>query len=176
MGEFRSFTKTELEQFERDQQDPKWLEWLAPENMNMQLDVFLNETVPDMPGNPWSSEGLERAERAALSIFPTVDSTMLPENRGVADQFHRFVGEVFRRNFEGVWRNVPTFDDAKRSRRFGPVVARPFAEFYLGVIQTLTTAIDRQTGNTWSQAFRYSEEDYQTWVETGRPTIAGLKD
>ncbi|MGW4848903.1 hypothetical protein [Nocardia brasiliensis] len=176
MGDFRPYTQAELKQIERDQNDPKWLEWVAPENMNAQLDAFLNETVPDMPDDPWSAQGLDHAERAALSIFPTVDSTLVPENRAVADQFHRFIGEVFRRNFEGVWRNVPSFDDAKRSRGFGPVIRRPFAEFYLGVVPALTTAIDRKTSTTWAQGFRYSEEDYRVWVEAGRPVLSGLKD
>ncbi|MFI6168799.1 hypothetical protein ACIBCN_18610 [Nocardia sp. NPDC051052] len=140
--------------------------------MDKQIDRFLNETVPDMPNNPWSAEGLRRAEKAALELFPTTASVEQSENRDVADQFHRFVGEVFRRNFEGVWLNVPTFDDAERSRGFGPVIQRPFAQFYLGVIQTLTTAIDRRVGDIWAQGFAYSEEDFQAWIESGRPTIA----
>ncbi|WP_405159851.1 hypothetical protein OG203_25745 [Nocardia sp. NBC_01499] len=169
MGGDRPYTKVELQQLERDQQDPRWLAWLG--DMDRQIDRFLNETVPDMPNNPWSAEGLRLAEKAALELFPTPASVDQPENRDLADQFHRFVGEVFRRNFEGVWRNVPSFDDAKRSRGFGPVIQRPFAVFYLGVIQTLTTAIDRRAGNIWSQSFGYSEEDYQAWVESGRPAV-----
>ncbi|MFF0488067.1 hypothetical protein ACFYTQ_03505 [Nocardia sp. NPDC004068] len=172
LGDLRRYTETELEQFERDQRDSKWLEWVAPEQMQSQLRKFFAETVPNMPEDPWSPEGLDRAEHAALSIFPTVQAVTAPESRDVADRFHRFIGEVFRRNFEGIWCNVPSYDDPERRRGFGPVIARPFAEFYLAVIPALTTAIDRQQGTIWSQSFRYSKEDHEAWINGGRLPLA----
>ncbi|WP_024805633.1 hypothetical protein [Nocardia sp. BMG51109] len=166
MGDFRPYTDAELEQQERDQQDPKWLEWVQPERMNAQIDKFLNETVPDMPDNPWSAEGLDHAERAALAIFPDINATKKPENRDVADQFHRYIGEVFRRSFEGSWYNVPDSDD--RGHGFEPAIRLPYTDIYSEVISNLTVAVHRKTGKEWSWIFDRNKESYAEWVQGGR--------
>ncbi|MBF6363095.1 hypothetical protein [Nocardia farcinica] len=169
MGEDLGVTGAERRQMEADQQDPRWLAWLS--EMDGAVTRFLSETVPDMPENPWSAAGLRRAEATALELFPTPESVELPENRHVADGFFRFVGEVFRRAFEGRWQNVPDYDDEQRSHGFGPVVDRPFSENYLDVIPLLTTAVARRTGQLWASIFGYSLEDYEAWKAAGRPPL-----
>ncbi|WP_063037859.1 hypothetical protein [Nocardia pseudovaccinii] len=166
MGRFEQYTAAERRQMDKDQQDPRWLAWLT--RMNEQLDRFLNETFPDMPNNPWTVEGLRQAEQAALERFPTDEAVALPENIDVADQFYRFFGEVFRRNFEGEWYNVPDFDTETRALGFGPVVSRPFNENYLDVVPLLTTAVYRREGDLFASIFGYSQEDYAEWQAAGR--------
>lgn len=155
-------------QEDRDQQDLKWRAWL--ERMDEQLKRFLGETVPDMPDNPWTAEGLRRAEEAALRFFADMDSVDLPENSDRADQFHRFIGEVFRRNFEGEWYNVHDYDDPKNPRGFGPVILDPFSAEYLTIFSLLTSAMHRRTGNEWSEIFRNVSEEYDAWCAAGRPS------
>ncbi|MCM6776446.1 hypothetical protein NDR87_21105 [Nocardia sp. CDC159] len=154
---------------ERDQQDPRWLAWV--ERMDEELAKFLSETVSDMPENPWTAEGLRRAEQAALERFPESGYEDRPENRELVDQFARFLGEVFRRNFEGEWYNVPEYDDENRSRGFGPVIQEGYNPMYLDVIPLLGTAIVRRTGEEWTTIFGYSQQDYAKWVEHGRPPL-----
>ncbi|WP_280253390.1 hypothetical protein [Nocardia abscessus] len=161
MSGYKPYTQEERRRMDHDQRDPRWLAWL--ERMDEQLNRFFTEKVTDMPEDPWSAEGLNRAEAAALRIFPTMESVDLPENREVADQFHRYVGEVFRRNFEGEWYNVPSYDDEQRTRGFGPVIREGYNPEYLTVVPLLTTAMFRRTGVEWSQIFGYSEEDYTAW-------------
>ncbi|MFF0491019.1 hypothetical protein ACFYTQ_18520 [Nocardia sp. NPDC004068] len=168
MGEYRPHTAAELARMEQDQHDPKWLAWVAPELMETQLRKFLTDTVPDMPDDPWTAEGLAQAECVALELFPTMQATRSPENRDVADQFHRFIGEVFRRNFEGSWYNVPSFDDSQGTHGFGPVIKLPFAEFYFTVIQQLTTVIDRHTGKQWAWIYAQQQKNYDDWKNSGR--------
>ncbi|MGX1762636.1 hypothetical protein ACWIG5_38085, partial [Streptomyces lydicus] len=129
MGDFRPYTKAELEQIERDQHDPKWLDWVAPEKMNTEIDAFLNETVPDMPGDPWSAQGLDRVEQFLLDRFSDMDAVDRTESWGVADQCSRYIGEVFRRNFEGEWFNVPDFGGV-RYPGIGPVIRNQRAGAY----------------------------------------------
>ncbi|PXX66443.1 hypothetical protein DFR70_103191 [Nocardia tenerifensis] len=176
MGGFRPYTKAELEQIERDQQDPKWLEWLAPENMNAQLDAFLNETVPDMSDNPWSAGGLDQAERYILDHFHDMDEVDRPQNATVADQLSRFIGEVFRRNFEGAWFNVPSMG-GDRYKDFGPVIRHEWTDVYLDTGNLITATVDRQWGDYLSGIFSNSLETYREWVTAGRPPMAEwLKD
>lgn len=144
MGGDRAHTSTELRQREKDQQHPAWLAWLSA--MPDALDEFLSKDVPGMPTDPWSADGLQYAEQAALRIFPTFDAVLDPENRGSADRFQRYVGEVFVRCFEGEWLNVPAAKDYL-GRGFDPVVRRPFNDLYLTVLSQLTSAMDRRTGD-----------------------------
>ncbi|MFB8276971.1 hypothetical protein [Nocardia colli] len=160
MGD-RPYTKAELRQQVTDQEDPRWLAWL--EGMNKQIDRFLNETVPDMPEDPWTAEGLRHAETTALKIFPNREVVLVPENRDVADQFSRYVGETFRRNFEGEWRNEPSFDDRRSPLGFGPVVRTPENPEYLDVVHLLTATVHHRTGDHWSRIFGYSTEGFAKW-------------
>ncbi|MGK8485439.1 hypothetical protein [Nocardia asiatica] len=120
MGRDVAYTEAERRQMDADQHDPRWLAWLA--DMDAGLERFFTETVPGMPDDPWSADGLRHAEARALELFPSREAVGLPENRDTADGFHRYLGEVFRRAFEGRWYNVPDYDDEERSHGFGPVM------------------------------------------------------
>ncbi|MFI6218473.1 hypothetical protein ACIBCD_41235 [Nocardia brasiliensis] len=168
MGDIRPHTQAELEQIERDQQDPKWLEWLAPENMNAQLDAFLNETVQEMPDDPWSAQGLDRLERLILDRSSEMDDVNRVEDWAVADQCSRYLGEVFRRNFEGAWFNVPTFGGV-RYPSFGPAIRHKWTGAYSDTVNLITAAVHRRWGNYLSGIFSNKVKTYQAWVEAGRP-------
>lgn len=169
MGGDRAYTAAELRQQEKDQQDPAWLAWLAA--MPDALDTFLTEDVPDMPADPWTADGLCHAERAALALFPTWESVREPQNRALADRIRRFIGEVFIRNFDGEWRNVPQFN-RDGYPGFGPVVSEPYTEMYLTVGTKLTAALDRRTGTGWAQIFGYSVESHAAWTAAGKPPLS----
>ncbi|MGV9680734.1 hypothetical protein ACWDSJ_36150 [Nocardia sp. NPDC003482] len=170
MGDLRPYTTAELEQIARDQQDPKWLEWVADELMEAQLRKFFTETVPNMPENPWSAEGLDRAESEILARFATMDDVDRPENRDVADQFTRFIGEVFRRNFEGGWYNVPGMS-GERYPDFGPVIRDEWTDAYLDTANLVTATVHRQWRDFLSGIFFNSQRTYQEWVAAGRPPM-----
>ncbi|GAB2675845.1 hypothetical protein [Nocardia goodfellowii] len=163
MAKDRPYTEAERRQRALFQQAPVWIEWLAA--MDEQRARFFSETVPDMPADPWSPEGLDHAEAAALRRFPDMESVELPKNRDIADQFHRYVGETFRRNFGGKWYNVPSFDDEQRSRGFGPIIRDEFSAEYLDVITLLTASMHRRTGSEWSRIFGFVAQEYAAWKE-----------
>ncbi|MFF0489347.1 hypothetical protein ACFYTQ_10035 [Nocardia sp. NPDC004068] len=169
MGEYRPHTAAEIARMEQDQHDPKWLAWVAPELMETKLRKFFTDTVPDMPDDPWTAEGLDHAERAALVLFPTVQSTRLTAHKDAADQFHRFIGEVFRRRFEGKWYNSPEWDDSANSHGFGPVIEDQFSDMFVTPVPMLTMAIHRATGQEWSRIFHRVEHSYHEWKQNGRP-------
>ncbi|WP_280428346.1 hypothetical protein [Nocardia brasiliensis] len=167
MGGDRPYTKTELRQRAKDQEDPRWLAWLN--EMGEQVDRFLNETVPDMPDDPWSVEGLQRAEQALLERFPNSGDESGPENQELVDQFARFIGETFRRHFEGEWYNAPDADDMQGSRGFGPVLREGYNPEYLDTVPLVSMAIYRRTGKEWGRIFGHSQRRYAQWVAAGRP-------
>lgn len=162
------YTAAGLRQREKDQQDPAWLAWLAA--MPDALDEFLTVDVPDMPADPWSAEGLLHAEHASLVHFPSMESVGAPSSRARADRTIRYLGEVFRRNFEGKWCNVPELYGAYGG--FTPAVEEPYVELYLEVVAMLTATLDRRTGREWAGVFGYAQEDHADWVAAGRPDLA----
>lgn len=170
IGGGRLYTKAELARRDRDQHDSRWLDWVG--RMTEQIDRFLNETVPDMPENPWSAEGLGHAEQALLNLFPASGDEFGPENQQIVDRFARFLGEAFRRNFEGEWFNDPACDDEQRSRGFGPVIREGYNPEYLDVVPLVSMAIYRRTGTEWSRIFGHSQRRYAQWVKDGRPEVS----
>ncbi|MBF6333458.1 hypothetical protein [Nocardia transvalensis] len=170
MGQYQKMTKAELARQESDQRRPEFMEWLEPERMDSQLRKFLTETVPDMPENPFTVEGLNRAEAVALELMPGEDAPFPDDD--ITDQFVRFLGETFRRNFGGEWMNIPNWD---RDETLGPVVHQEFAFTYRDPRQMLVVAISQRTGNEWSTMFEFATEDYTQWTAAGRPPMREWK-
>ncbi|MFC9893771.1 hypothetical protein ACFVMC_08765 [Nocardia sp. NPDC127579] len=166
MGEIRKMTQAELARQEADQHVPEFLEWLEPERMDVQLRKFLTDTIPDMPENPYSADGLIQAEAVALELMPDEDAPLPAPD--VTDQFIRFLGETFRRNFGGSWMNIPNWDN---NETLGPVVRQDFANVYRDPLQWLVVASSRRTGTVWSTIFEFAVEDHEKWVAAGRPPL-----
>lgn len=172
MGYTRKSTKAELRQHERDQRAPAWLEWLAA--MDTELERFFTDDVPELAGlaDRWSAEGLRIAGAAAVAEFGDIQALYLPENKPAVDRYVRFVGEVYRRSFEGGWLNVPARGPGAE---FWPVVNRP-AGVYLDPHDQLGLAFFKPTKRdpghpegemVW--VYGNSKEDYENWVAAGRP-------
>ncbi|RCK70245.1 hypothetical protein DT076_06150 [Desertihabitans brevis] len=146
--------------------DPVWQEWLA--GMEAGLDRFFAEVVPDMPADRFGLEGVRHAEAAALRIFPDMDAAnprTSPQDAGTIDAFHRYLGEVFVRNFEGRWRYADVSDTYGRL----PVVELPYDLEPVTLLTLLTSVVGRRTGEELSTTFGYQQETYGQWVEAGRP-------
>ncbi|MGF6888567.1 hypothetical protein ABIA39_007912 [Nocardia sp. GAS34] len=154
-----------------DQDDPDWLAWVAPAAMDTQLAQLYTETIPDMPNDPWSADGLDRAERYLLDTFPDSDTIDRRENLDIADQLTRFIGEVFARHFEGTWRNTPGI--CRRYPHFGPVVEQKWMAMSLDAGNLVTTTLDKRWGNNLSTIFSNVMQTYTAWIAAGRPSLEG---
>lgn len=168
MSDFQPYSR---EQEDADQRDPTWLDWLG--RMDSQLEKFFTETVPDMPRDRWSVEGLDHAARAAVSRFGgSPDDTERPENSDVVDQFCRYLGEVFVRNAEGRWFNMPDIDRSiEFYHGFGPVVTFGYSDAYLDVGHVFNVAVYQPKSEHWSRIYGFTVEDCAAWVAAGRPPL-----
>lgn len=161
------YTPAERQRIRRDQQDPSWTAWLA--RMDEQIETFLNTTVPDMPSDPWTADGLRHAERAALQLFPSGTAGNSQALMRVTDQFHRYFGEVFRRNFAGEWFNAPV--DRSSVGVIAPMLKEPYKPVYLDILPILAAALVLGTGEVWRQIFTWSEQEYLDWKFAGQAPI-----
>jgi hypothetical protein len=154
------YTQAELRQRELDQQNPQFLAWLS--RMDDELALFFERDVPDMPADPFTEEGLRRAEAAAIRLF----WHRTPEDGPFAyrkERFERFIGEVFVRKVEGkwMWINVSVHGHA-------PVVSRPATPLYLEPDGQLSQSLTEKCTDGWTFVFRNSVESYEAWKAAGR--------
>jgi hypothetical protein len=163
MSEYVEAYEREKRRIEPFQQRPEWLEWMA--GMDAGLAEFFR-LVPDLPEDPWSTDGARQAEAAALKIFPDMPSASTertPGNLHLIDPFRRFLGELMVRRFDGDWVNID-FD-----RGLGPAVRLPYASPYVDLSGTLTAAMARRTGDMWAAIVSRQTAAHAKWVEAGRP-------
>ncbi|MFD4406316.1 hypothetical protein ACFWPH_26505 [Nocardia sp. NPDC058499] len=106
-----------------DDETQAWLDWVAPERMELGIRAFLAEVAPDVPPDslwwkpPVSTKVLEAAER----LFGDWEGFVALENRYVADGFVRFLGECYVRRAGMTWANRPEWGDLLYAD-FGPAV------------------------------------------------------
>lgn len=157
-------------QHDRNQADPRWLEWVAPERMDAEIARLLAE-VPGMPEDPWTFEALEHVGRFAIDRFATTAEIMSDEdNWPLADRIARYFGEVFHRLFESKWENRPEeYANIARYPDFGPTVTNEWTPVPLAVGTILTAIIHDQSTRRLSIIWRWRVKHYPEWVTAGRP-------
>ncbi|MFD6159866.1 hypothetical protein ACFWF7_36195 [Nocardia sp. NPDC060256] len=173
MSEEPAVDDVRLRAFFQAQRDPDWRAWLAA--MSEKLERLFGAMVGVDAQQWWTSAGLDHAESVALEIFPTPESWLLPQHMFVADQFHRYIGEVFRRAYGGRWVNKPRYDDADAVLGYAPVIDRPYDDEYFDPMALLNVALTLRTGTELSDRFR-DEADYVEWCLAGRPELTAWFD
>lgn len=160
-------------QHERNQVDPRWLEWVAPERMDAEIAQLLAE-VPDMPADPWTREALLHIGDFAIRRFGTVNEVLNEQdNWPLADRIARYFGENLHRNFESQWENVPeNYASIARYQDFGPAVINEWTDVYLEVGILLTAIILDRSTRRLEIIWRWRAHHYPEWVAAGRPPRA----
>lgn len=163
------FDEEDFQQFVKDQRDPRWVACL--DSVDDQLDRFLSRTLPffsgAFTGDLHSAAALYFAEEAALEQFTNREAVRAPENRAVAERFEVFLGEVFRRGFDGAWINLPYHDETGMG--FCPVVRFPFTNLDIHVRAFLEAAAEERTGAEWLSVWARADKIRTAWNEAGSP-------
>jgi hypothetical protein len=160
-------------QYERDQQAPEWLDWLA--GRDAAVERFLSEDVPEVGvlADPWSVEGLRRTEESARATFGDLMALRRPEHGAAVDRYIRYIGEVYVRTLEGAWHNDS--QSGREDHGVGPVIGLPFWMTALDPRQQLGHAFVKPTKRNplrpegelaWTHS--NAREDYDEWVAGGR--------
>ncbi|WP_030518714.1 hypothetical protein [Nocardia sp. NRRL WC-3656] len=108
---------------EFDDKTQAWLDWLEPARMKQAVRTFLADTLNppvDQP-NWWEPEVFDRLGERIAAVFPDFDSLTAPDNREIADQLVRFLGEGFIRRTGMIWVNNPEWGELLFTD-FGPCV------------------------------------------------------
>ncbi|MEU9516810.1 hypothetical protein [Micromonospora sp. NPDC048169] len=157
-------------EFERAQQDPAYLAWL--DAMDSELRRFLTEDAPAVGelDEPYSAEGLALCEQAIRDRFQTFPAVDAPENADLADRFTRYIGEVHRRATEARWANAAHVVEGSGPQ---PQLIFPFSPWAFDPREQIRGAFiqNPQPPSELVWVLGNMTEDYERWVDFGRPTV-----
>ncbi|WP_405159647.1 hypothetical protein OG203_24610 [Nocardia sp. NBC_01499] len=110
---------------EFDDKTQAFIEWVAPERMEAQIQAFLTETVPGIAHYAdewWRSPLTKQVLAATKELFEGRDGFLAFDNRDSADSFIRFYGECFVRRAGMTWTNRPEWSSQPLYSDFSPAV------------------------------------------------------
>lgn len=137
--------------------EPLWLEWLSRKDDRLQ--TFLAEDVAAMPGDLWSSTGLQHAEHTLLQRF---SGTRAGAGDEVLTRFGCYLGEVFVRAWQGFWVNDPfPYARPRATVRFSYTEAR------IDVDTEVVLALHYRTGIRWAALHTALSARCAAWWESG---------
>lgn len=85
----------------------------------------------------------------------------------MAERFEVFLGEVFRRSFDGAWTNLPYHDETGMG--FCPVVRFPFTNLDIHVRAFLEAAAEERTGAEWLSVWARADKIRAAYSRPWRP-------
>lgn len=148
------------------QDNEKFRSWLTMQSSVMEI-VFPIHDVPALRGTMFTEEGLQIAESELLARFDDEASAYSDDNLTLAMRFVYFIGETFRRHFEGEWVAVPR--DESRGGGALQAVDVPFREGFVDPLDLMGIALVRRSGKEISRVFGYAKRDHNKWIVDGRP-------
>lgn len=155
----------ETKEFQEWQNNQQFLGWLKMSDGLMQIEFPLE--VPEVAEIMYTKESLPIVERKAVELYPgDWRDAVAPENIGLTMQFVYYIGETFRRNFEGEWVVLPP---SKHRAQPQSAVDLPFNLLFTEPLALFRVSLIRRTGNEISTVYKFAEESYQGWVNDGRP-------
>lgn len=155
--------------FREAQADEKFQGWLRMQEAAMDIE-FPIEDLPEIRDIMFTKDSLSVVEAKLIELYPDARAAWAgDENIHRTMRYVYYVGETFRRAFEGVWAALPQENPKTQSPALRPAVDLPFREEFTQPLDLVSMAVGRRTGKEITRVYGYAEEDYSEWVESGRP-------
>ncbi|MGW5572808.1 hypothetical protein ACWEVD_16530 [Nocardia thailandica] len=154
-------------EFKKLQADEGFRSWLLMQEAAMDIEFTVFD-VPELSGYEYTREGLVIAEQQIMSRFGTA-SPFSEENYKLGNRFVYFIGETFRRNFEGRWVATPPIPPATNPK---VMIDVEFKSGFYNPRQMVSFAQKRRTGTELTWVFDFAQKNYSKWIELGRPPRA----
>ncbi|UHJ57078.1 hypothetical protein LT337_09760 [Mycolicibacterium fortuitum] len=155
--------------FRQAQTDEKFQGWLKMQGAAMEI-VFPIEDLPEVADSMFTKNSLATAEAKLTELYD--NNSMAYRGEETVHRTMRFVyyiGEVFRRAFEGSWVAIPPEPDEGEQQTPLPGIDLPFTESIIKPTQLVGFALVRRTGTEITRVYGHMERAYNTWIEGGRP-------
>nr|WP_245558249.1 hypothetical protein [Nocardia thailandica] len=153
--------------FAKRQADAGFRSWLLMQEAAMEIEFTVFD-VPELSGCEYTREGLVIAEQQIMHRFDNV-SPFSADNRKLGNRFVYFLGETFRRSFEGRWVAVPPIPPATNPK---VMIDVEFKSGFYNPRQMVTFVWKRRTGTELTWIYDFAQENYANWISRGRPAGA----
>ncbi|MFD3591459.1 hypothetical protein ACFWU5_01935 [Nocardia sp. NPDC058640] len=151
--------------FKTAQNDEGFQSWLLMHDAALQIEFTVFE-VPELAGFEFTREGLVIAEQEIMSRFDG-SNPFSEENYKLGMRFYYFIGETFRRSFEGIWVALPSQADPAK---LIPAIDLPFMSGFKIPRHMMGFVRQRRTGTELTWIYDRAAAGYAKWVDLGRPT------
>ncbi|MEU2014098.1 hypothetical protein [Nocardia sp. NPDC019302] len=148
----------------------EWAEWIAPQRMELQIQKFLTETLPDVHPELslcpwWEPPLLYRICDQLPEVFPDTETLVATENQDAADQLIRFLGELFVRCAGAGWINIPG-NGSVLYDRIGPSLHFGYTDIVVNPVYLAVTVAD---DGLFAVVTGELAEHVREWTAAGKP-------
>lgn len=172
MGEASHYVPVVLTKVFRDAQtDEKFQGWLKMQEASMGIEFPIYD-LPEICDSMYTKDSLPIVEQKLLDLYQDSRVAFIGE-----DNLHRtmrlvyYIGETYRRCFEGIWVAIPTNGSDGEGGGTQPGIQLPFRESFITPAQQLKVALIKRTGTHISRVYGHAERDYSQWIEDDRPEV-----
>ena len=157
--------------FREAQADEAFQGWLEMQQAVMGIE-FPTDDLPEVRDRMFAKDSLAILEEKLLLLYGSVREA-LAVDAGVhrTMRYAYYIGETYRRAFEGTWVAISTRKADTVSAGTQPGIELPFRESFVLPVQQIRLALIRRTGSQITRTFDHAERDYASWIEKGRPPV-----
>jgi hypothetical protein len=155
--------------FREAQADEQFQSWLKMQEAVMGIEFPIND-LPEIRDSMFTKESLVIVEAKLLDLYPDDAAAYATE-----DDVHRtmryvyYLGETFRRAFDGTWVAVPQQNSKNDAGVLTPAIDVPFRETFIQPTLLVRFALNRRSGDEITPVYGHTERAYHKWEEAGRP-------
>lgn len=128
---------------------------------------FPIDDCPEVRDIMFTEDSLSVLEGKLLSLYDSFDAAMDGRNIHTTMRFVYYIGETYRRAFEGTWAALPR-SSGKQDGNI-PVVDLPFRETLAKPLEAVQVALVRRTGTEVAYLYPRTKIAYEAWLAEGRP-------
>jgi hypothetical protein len=155
--------------FREAQTDERFQSWLKMQEAVMGIEFPIDDR-PEIRDSMFTKKSLTVVEAKLIELYPDERAAYAAE-----DDIRRtmryvyYIGETFRRAFEGTWVAVPPQDPKNDESGLTPAIDVPFRETFIQPVLLIRFAVNRRTGEEITPVDGHMESAYNKWQDTGRP-------
>ncbi len=170
MGSTFNYVPIQLTKAFRDaQSDEKFQGWLKMQDAAMGIEFPIDD-LPEVRNSMFTKDSLALAEAKLTNLYDDNRAAYNgDENVHRTMRFVYYIGETFRRAFEGIWVAIPPQENISKQDTPLPGIDVPFREGFIQPTQLIGFALTRRSGIEITRVYGHMERAYNKWQEAGRP-------
>lgn len=168
MGNSNDYVPIQLTQaFRQAQSDETFQSWLKMQEAAMGIEFPIYD-CPEVRDQMYSKDSLPIVETKLIDLYENHREAFSPDQVHTTMRYVYYIGETFRRAFDGTWVALPNLANPSESPT-KMAIDYPMREAMNRPADLVKIAVNRRTGQEISKVFGYAERDYAEWVAAGKP-------